>query len=127
MREPRDPDFNVGENTRRSQTNWLPISQKEGTSTSTNSVLSIWIASTRLKGFVKFCLKKKWLDEDIAEDLKAPPKTSELNPKTPFDDEELERIYAACDKIGAATNPGPRYRTWEERTRRTSYICQSTR
>ena len=46
------------------------------------------------------------------QDLEAPPKASELNPKTPFEDEELERIYAACDKIGAPTKPGPGYRTW---------------
>ena len=26
----------------------------------------------RLKAFVKFCLKRKWLDEDISEDLQAP-------------------------------------------------------
>ena len=66
----------------------------------------------RLRSFVRFCVKRKWLDEDIAKDLEAPPKASELNPKTPFEDEELERIYAACDKIGAPTKPGPGYRTW---------------
>lgn len=66
----------------------------------------------RLKGFVRFCLKRKWLAENIAEDLKAPPNASELNPKAPFEDEELDRIYAACDRIGPPTNPGPGYRTW---------------
>jgi hypothetical protein len=30
----------------------------------------------RLKAFVKFCLKRKWLAEDIAEDLKAPEGSS---------------------------------------------------
>jgi integrase len=66
----------------------------------------------RLRTFVRFCLKRKWLAENIAEDLKAPPNASELNPKMPFEDEELDRIYAACDMIGPPTNPGPGYRTW---------------
>ncbi len=30
----------------------------------------------RLKGFVKFCMKRKWLVEDIAEDLEPPPNAS---------------------------------------------------
>jgi site-specific recombinase XerD len=54
----------------------------------------------RLKGFVRFCMKRKWLTDNIAEDLKAPPKASELNPKSPFDDKELKRIYEACEGIG---------------------------
>lgn len=67
----------------------------------------------RLKGFVRFCLKRKWLTENIADDLKAPPNASELNPKSPFEDEELRRIYAACDKILPQSNPGPGFRTWD--------------
>jgi integrase len=66
----------------------------------------------RLKGFVRFCLKRKWLAENIAEDLVAPPNASVPNSKAPFDDQELERIYAACAAIGPPTGPGPGYRTW---------------
>jgi integrase len=66
----------------------------------------------RLKSFVRFCRKRKWLDEDITEDLEAPPNASALNPKTPFEDAELERIYAACDQIGPPTKAGPGYRNW---------------
>ncbi len=33
-------------------------------------------------------------------------------PKSPFDDEELNRIYDACDSIGTPTKSGPGYRTW---------------
>lgn len=66
----------------------------------------------RLKGFVKFCMKRKWLSENIAEDLEAPPMASVTNPKTPFEDEELERIYEACNKIGPPTKPGAGYRNW---------------
>jgi integrase len=78
----------------------------------------------RLKALVRFCLKRKWLAENIAEDLKAPPKASELNPKAPFENEELDRIYAACDTIGPPTNPGPGYRTWSGEDAK-DFICLS--
>jgi integrase len=64
----------------------------------------------RLKAFVKFCLKRKWLTENIADDLQAPAGSSTINPKAPFTDEELARIYAACDALGPA--PGPPRRNW---------------
>ncbi|MGA9134440.1 MAG: hypothetical protein ACLP00_00270 [Terracidiphilus sp.] len=64
----------------------------------------------RLKSFIQFCKKRTWLTEDIAEDLDAPHGASVTMPKAPFADEELQRIYAACDRIGAPTKPGPGYR-----------------
>jgi integrase len=66
----------------------------------------------RLKAFVKFCMKRKWLAEDVSDDLEAPQGASVTVPKTPFTDDELQRIYAACDKIGSPTKQGPGYRTW---------------
>jgi site-specific recombinase XerD len=54
----------------------------------------------RLKSFVKFCLKRKLLTEDIAEDLQAPEGSSIPENKTPFTDSEMDRIYAACDALG---------------------------
>jgi integrase len=66
----------------------------------------------RLKAFVKFCLKRKWLNEDISDDLKAPEGSSIPANKTPFSDEELNRIFAACDAIGGPTPPGPGHRPW---------------
>lgn len=66
----------------------------------------------RLKSFIQFCKKRNWLTEDIAEDLDAPHGASVTMPKAPFSDEELQRIYAACDRIGAPTKPGPGYRKW---------------
>lgn len=66
----------------------------------------------RLKSFIQFCKKRNWLPEDIAEDLDAPHGASVVIPKAPFSDEDLKRIYAACDRIGAPTRPGPGYRTW---------------
>jgi integrase len=64
----------------------------------------------RLKSCVRFCLKRKWLAEDIAEDLEAPEGSSIPAHKTPFTDAELERIYGACGKL-LATAPGPGYRS----------------
>jgi hypothetical protein len=37
---------------------------------------------------------------------------SEVLPKFPFEDDELERIYDACDKIGPPKKPGVGYRDW---------------
>src|ERR1700722_12301024 len=59
----------------------------------------------RLKSFILFCKKRNWLTEDIAEDLDAPHGASVTMPKAPFSDEELQRIYAACDRIGAPIPP----------------------
>lgn len=66
----------------------------------------------RLKAFVKFCVKREWLAKDISDDLQAPEGSSVTVPKSPFTDEELERLYAACDKIGPQLKQGPGYRTW---------------
>jgi site-specific recombinase XerD len=66
----------------------------------------------RLKSFVRFCKKRNWIAEDITEDLEAPQGASVNVPKAPFTDEELGRIFSACDIIGAPTKPGPGYRTW---------------
>lgn len=66
----------------------------------------------RLKSFIKFCLKRKWLAEDIADDLRAPAGSSIPPNKMPFTDAELDRIYKACDAIGGPTPPGPGHRSW---------------
>jgi integrase len=66
----------------------------------------------RLKAFVKFCGKRKWLSENLVEDLEAPEGSSIPANKAPFTDAELNRIYAACDSFGGPTSPGPGYRNW---------------
>jgi integrase len=66
----------------------------------------------RLKGFIKFCMKRKWLTENIAEDLEPPIGSSIPPDKMPFKDDELKRIYAACDSLGGATASGPGHRHW---------------
>jgi integrase len=64
----------------------------------------------RLKAFLKFCLKREWIAKDISSDLEAPQGSSITLPKAPFTDEELMRIYDACDVLGPA--PGPPRRNW---------------
>jgi integrase len=66
----------------------------------------------RLKAFVRFCLKRKWIAENITEDLDPPEGSSVPANKTPFTEEEMSRIYAACDKLGAPKPRGPGYRPW---------------
>jgi len=62
----------------------------------------------RIKGFVRFRLKRKWLTENIAEDLKAPPKTSELNAKSPTsrrrsgEGRSASARHSVCDRKSAA-------------------------
>jgi site-specific recombinase XerD len=66
----------------------------------------------RFKAFVKFAKKRGWIETDITEDLQAPEGSSIVVPKAPFTDEELARIYSACECILPAPRPGPGYRTW---------------
>jgi integrase len=64
----------------------------------------------RLKRFSKFCYKRRWITDDLADDLNAPAGSNIVRPKNPFTDEELEEIFKACDQIGPA--PGPPRRNW---------------
>jgi site-specific recombinase XerD len=43
----------------------------------------------RMKGFIKFCMKRKWIAENITGDLEAPNGSSIPPDKGPFTDEEL--------------------------------------
>jgi integrase len=56
--------------------------------------------------------QEKVVAENIAEDLQAPPGSSIPANKMPFTDEELDRIYRACDSIGGPKPLGPGYRPW---------------
>ena len=53
----------------------------------------------RLKGFIRFCLKRKWLAENIADDLEAPAGSSVLPNKMPFAEAELKHMFDACDAL----------------------------
>jgi len=50
----------------------------------------------RLRAFLRFAQKRKWIPDNPAADLKAPKVT--LCPTLPFTPEEMQKIYAAIDK-----------------------------
>jgi integrase len=50
----------------------------------------------RLRAFLRFAMKRKWVPDNPAADLKAPKVT--LCPTLPFTPEEMQKIYAAIDK-----------------------------
>lgn len=55
---------------------------------------------TTLRGFFRFCLNPKWIAESpVSSDLKPPVGASKAANKTPFTDEELQRIIDACDRV----------------------------
>jgi site-specific recombinase XerD len=66
----------------------------------------------RLKGFIKFCLKRKWMSVNLTEDLEAPPGYSEAADKPPYEEEEIDRMMEACRTLGAPVPPGPGHRPW---------------
>ena len=65
-----------------------------------------------LRDFIKFAMKRKWMIENIAEDLEAPKGVSNSANRTPFTDEELDRIQMACNQIGLPVKGGPGARPW---------------
>jgi len=50
----------------------------------------------RMKGFFEFCLKRRWIAENPAQSLEAPVKYAQHKQKSPFTDEELNRIFRAA-------------------------------
>jgi integrase len=64
----------------------------------------------KLTAFIEFCVKRKWLMEDISADLEPPEGHSIPANKTPFTDGEINRILAACDKFKREREPQPGYR-----------------
>jgi integrase/recombinase XerD len=50
----------------------------------------------RLRAFLRFAMKRKWVSENPAADLRAPKVT--LCPTLPFTPEEMQKIYVAIDK-----------------------------
>jgi integrase len=53
----------------------------------------------RLNGFFKFCVKRKWVEENPATDLEAPVGSGSAANRQPLTDSELVKIYEACDKL----------------------------
>jgi integrase len=61
-----------------------------------------------LRAFFRFCAKRKWITVDptdpkaigpVSSDLKAPTGSNRVANKAPFSDEELSRIFDACDRM----------------------------
>jgi integrase len=53
-----------------------------------------------LRGFFRFCVNREWLVKNpVSSDLKPPIGSNRIANKTPFTDEELERIMRACDRL----------------------------
>lgn len=52
----------------------------------------------RMKGFFKFCLKRKWIAESPVEDLEPPINYTQHKQKSPFTDEEMDRIFDAASR-----------------------------
>jgi site-specific recombinase XerD len=65
-----------------------------------------------LRSFVKFSLRRKWLTENLAQDLEAPKGSATSANKSPFSDDELDRMYKACDELGDPIAGGPGARPW---------------
>jgi hypothetical protein len=53
----------------------------------------------RLKGFFKFCAKRKWIAENPTSDLDAPVGSGKPANRMPLTDPELVRIYEVCDSL----------------------------
>jgi integrase len=53
----------------------------------------------RLNGFFDFCVKRKWIAEDPAAELEAPVGSGSAAHRMPFTDQELAKIYEACDRL----------------------------
>ena len=67
----------------------------------------------RLQGFFKFCVKRKMISENPAEDLEPPVGAGSAANKTPFTDAEMQRMYAACRKLGRVEwKNGPHAGEW---------------
>jgi site-specific recombinase XerD len=64
----------------------------------------------RMKGFWKFCVKRKWISDEPSDVLEPPVNYSIPKHKSPFTDDELDRIY----KAAAAWRPMP----WHNRGER---------
>jgi integrase len=57
-----------------------------------------------LRAFFRFCMNRKWLPENpVSADIKPPIGANRVANKAPYTDEELNRIIAACDRLGAVS------------------------
>jgi site-specific recombinase XerC len=52
-----------------------------------------------LRGFLDFCLRRKWCEENVAKDMKMPRKPKP-RPREPYTQQEIIAIFAAADTFG---------------------------
>jgi integrase len=54
-----------------------------------------------LRAFFRFCMHRKWLQENpVSSDIKPPLGANRNANKAPYTDDELQRIIDACDRLG---------------------------
>ena len=54
-----------------------------------------------LRAFFRFCVHRKWLQENpVSSDIKPPLGANRNANKAPYTDDELRRIIDACDRLG---------------------------
>ena len=57
-----------------------------------------------LRAFFRFCVHRKWIPESpVSPDIKPPVGANRVANKAPFTDQELQRIFDACDKLREIT------------------------
>ena len=81
---------------------WEPLDVRQFRSTWPVSPQTAVRRMAMLKPFFEYCLSNKWISSNPARAVKN-PKGREMKhseQKFPFTDEELKRIYAACEKYG---------------------------
>jgi integrase len=66
-----------------------------------------------LKAFLRFLKERGWIETDITEDFRTPQGSLVVASNAAFTDEELERVYRACDRILPAPRGGRGSRTWD--------------
>jgi len=57
-----------------------------------------------LRAFFRFCVNRKWLQENpVSADIKPPKGANRVANKAPYTDKDLQRIIDACDKLGTVS------------------------
>jgi integrase len=68
---------------------------------------------TTLRGFFRFGVHRKWIDESpVSPDIKAPVGSSKAANKWPFTDAELKRVIKACDDVRVEWKTGTVEGVW---------------
>lgn len=82
---------------------WEPLDVRQFRSTWLVSPATAVRRMAELKSFFEYALSNKWVESNIARLVKNPRHRNNANSdqKLPFSDEEIKRMYAACEKYGS--------------------------